>query len=163
MRRPRAEIEEQYLKVRPGPKSHLKTTESRKIKTSGYRPADMRMVFAQTKIMMSDGDWSECRARHLIALHALLHERVYGFLPATSSEDRARAAWLISRVVKDHFGDYAAAVDFVRWTWSREWERKKKRDARGEPTRSPIGLRLQFHGSLIDDYRLARAQRKARA
>lgn len=105
------------------------------------------------------------RPVHLVALWARCHERVYGAAPAELTPD----AWLYAasaagKLVRDEFrGDVSAAVEFLRWTWSREKYREERAKREAVDRVSRIGWRLQFaQRYLLTDYRVSLARRGAR-
>lgn len=116
---------------------------------------------SETRAMMQSGDWEGAGARHLVALYAILHERVYGVEAVElGPQERYTATLRAGLFLKHEFGgDVAEAVQFFRWTWARE---KSREDWRRENRRSGgrIGIRLMFAGQILTDYRLDRARKR---
>jgi hypothetical protein len=111
----------------------------------------------QAQIMYAKGDWTDAQPRHLVALYALLHRKVYGVeAEELAGQVYARAVFAARRLLDGTFrGDFEQALDFMRWAWERERARHRWRKESGrEPTR--IGWSLMFGGSLLSDWRLAR-------
>lgn len=102
--------------------------------------------------------WEGAEPRHLVALYAVLHRKVYGTAPLElDGKIVLGAVSAARRMVEEAFGgSVTEAVEYLRWTWARE----NRRWRRSEGDARRIGWRLQFVSrSLITDYRAARAQR----
>lgn len=114
--------------------------------------------------MAASTDWSSATARHLVALYAFLHEKVYGVAPAElTSRERFFAAGAANRMLATHFdGDQGAMVAFVRWTWMRELKTEAWRRSNNRTEGRRIGWRLQFNGSLVTDYHVEQKRRVQR-
>ncbi len=114
---------------------------------------------AETEAMMAEGDWSQCTARHIVALYDLMHMKVYGIESSMSSGDRHIAALRAGSFAKRELGgDFEKVVDYFRWVWTREMGREKWRRENGrEGARLTIGW--CFGGALFTDYRLALTRR----
>ncbi len=111
--------------------------------------------------MAKSGDWSECAARHLIALYAILHKRIYGIDVEMTSEERYQATLIGGAFVKHHFGgEYEEGAEYMRWLWQREAATEKWRRENRKPDGRRLGYKLVFSTSLLTDYRLAMARRK---
>ena len=107
--------------------------------------------------MMRSGEWAGVGARHLVALYAVMHERVYGVEAIElGPTERYNASMMAAGLVKRAFaGSYVDAVAYMRWAWEREegrldWLRSKNRELGRR-----IGTKLMFGGSLVTDYRVA--------
>ena len=105
--------------------------------------------------MMQTGDWSSAQPRHLVALYAIMHARIYGVEPAElGPRDCYNAATRAAALVKREFaGDCVAAVEYMRWAWDREEGRVIWREKNGR-TPSRISVWLIFGGQLLTDMRL---------
>lgn len=108
---------------------------------------------------MKSGAWAEAGPRTMVALFAVLHERVYGVACADlTSSTRLVASFAAARMLEREFaGDAQAMAMFLRWTWMREKEREAWRRANNRDG-GAISWRLQFNGRLLTDYRLALAR-----
>lgn len=120
------------------------------------RPSPTR-VREEVIAMLGSGDFSKARPMHLVALYEWLHLQVYGVRAAeleVASTWHA-ASFAASRLVEQQFrGDVEAAIEFVRWTWTRERERAKTRKEGQQVFR--VGWRLQFvTGYILTDFRMA--------
>ena len=105
--------------------------------------------------MIRSGDWSRTQPRHLVALYAIMHERIYGVEPAElGPRDCYNAAIRAAALVKREFaGDCVAAVEYMRWAWDREEGRVIWREKNGrEPSR--ISVWLMFSGQMLSDMRV---------
>lgn len=110
--------------------------------------------------MVDEHCWDGARGTHFVALHSMLHRRVYGVDPGYGARERMLAAGAAARALGAEFGDDPAAMaEFVRWSWVREQGREKWRRANGREG-GRLGWRLQFSGSLVADYRIDLARRK---
>jgi hypothetical protein len=110
----------------------------------------------EAKAMMIGGDWTGATPRHFVAAYEYMHERVYGVAPAelNAKERMVSAGCAKTMLDKEFDGDATAMAAFLRWTWQREKGREEWRRANGRDGQR-IGPRLQFHGGLLSDYRLA--------
>ncbi len=115
--------------------------------------------------MICAKDWSAATPRHFVAVYHLLHERVYGFAPSTTTQDRVRGAMLAGMTLKRQFGgDPERMAEFVQWIWDREQWREKMRKAKNEPAGGfRLGVRLQFSAGMVDDYRAAMLRQRVRS
>lgn len=110
-------------------------------------------------------DWESARPGHMVALYAMCHEKIYGFIPNELDKGKEYALAVLSaaRMLKGEFrGESKIMVEFIRWTWRREQSREKWRRERGQGGQR-IGWRLQFNGSMVSDYRVDLARRKGNA
>lgn len=114
--------------------------------------------------MIESGDWSQCGARHLVALYDLMHQKCYGIEPLElGSTERYNAAMMAANLVKRMFdGDYVDAVNYMRHVWTKEISTEKWRRENGREGRR-IGTRLMFGGALVTDYRLSLARKRHRS
>lgn len=112
---------------------------------------------------MHGGQVGPVDVRLLVGLYAHLHEEVYGVAPDDLARDWAPAVAAARRMVEGQFeGQAYRMVGFLRWTWSREKNRERRRVENGSDA-SRIGWRLQFQSlSLLTDYRVAVARRYGR-
>ncbi len=104
------------------------------------------------------------RPKHLVALYARLHARVYGAEPQELADGKSffAASSAAERLVRVEFaGTPDRALDFLRWTWRREADREKwRRQNPGGSGGGRIGWKLQFAGrALVTDYRVEMARR----
>lgn len=111
---------------------------------------------------MKSGEWGDACSRTMVALFAILHERVYGVACADlSPSTRLVASFSAGRMLDREFsGDVAAMAMFLRWTWMREKEREVWRRSNGREG-GTVSWRLQFNGRLLTDYRIALARQHA--
>jgi hypothetical protein len=118
-------------------------------------------TLVETRERMRTAEWEDAGARHLVALYAILHEKIYGVEAAElGPQERYTATLRAGLMLKNEFdGDIEEAVAFFRWAWQREASREKWRR---ENNRSGgrIGIRLMFSGQLLTDYRLDRARKR---
>lgn len=109
--------------------------------------------------MIRTTDWSACAARHIVALYDLMHERTYGVESSMTSAERYRCTLMAGGFVKRHFrGDFEAAIDYLRWVWTREIGREARRRETGADG-GRIGFALMVSTSMLDDWRVANARR----
>lgn len=132
-------------------------------KTKGLRSAgrsDVAQAMGEADAMRRENDWGAARARHFVALYALLHRHVYGVEPGELTGRTWTAACLAaSRLHGREFGgDGAKLVSFMAWAWKRE----KRAAARGGEDRRRLGWRLQFSSTLVTDWRVEMARSKER-
>lgn len=134
----------------------------RKAKKKTFAAAVFGKAIEETKVMIANGDFEGCGARHLVALYSLMHDKVYGVEPVMSSSERHTAVLRMGGFVKHHFGgDFQQAVAFYRWVWTREIGREKwRRENKREGSRLSIGLLMS--GSIITDYRVALSRNRTR-
>ena len=131
-----------------------------KMKPKRARGPSLVKARVEVRAMLADGDFSNARPTHLVALYEWCHEQVYGVRPLEmeQGDNWKMAVFAAARLVKHEFrDDMAATVEFVRWTWRRErWREGKRREtnqAIGSVGR--IGWRLQFvQRHLVTDYRI---------
>jgi hypothetical protein len=133
-----------------------KRERSKTISDSAFEKATLQM-----HSMAKSTDWSAATPRHILALYAWLHEKVYGVAPGElTSRERLIATGAASRMLdRDFDGDQGAMVAYVLWTWKRERATEKWRRENGRVEGRRIGWRLQFNGSLLTDYRIELARR----
>jgi hypothetical protein len=112
--------------------------------------------------MMRSGDWSAAGPAHLVALFAMLFERVYG-VPCGEVAGPARfyAAKMVGGLLRDEFGgDPGAVAAYLRWAWEQEagrerWRREHHRDG------GHLSYRWVLQaGRTLDEYRLSLARRR---
>lgn len=98
-----------------------------------------------------ESDWEGARPTLLAALYVWCHRRVYKVDPALKGREFTAAGMRASHFVRDEFaGDLKAAVDFVRWTWSKEAGKEK----RGRSDDFRVSWRYQFSGKLLVAYKV---------
>lgn len=126
------------------------------------RAINVERVRRELERAISAKELGALRPIHLVALWARCHAQVYGAAPAELTRD----AWLpaksaAEKLVREEFdGDVAAAVEFLRWTWTREKQREDRARRVGEDRVSRIGWRLMFaQRYLLTDYRVDLARR----
>ncbi len=114
--------------------------------------------------MIESSDWSECGARHLVALYDLMHTKCYGVEPSMGSGDRYNATMMAANLVKREFdGDYVKAVQFMRWKWTGEIRQEKWRRENNKLHARRVGVRLMFSPDLVSDYRVFLARSSHRS
>lgn len=126
--------------------------------TSKRRPrkSDLEAAISDAERRAASGEWEQATGRSFVGLYALCHRLVYGVLPEELAEKGALglAAKMATTCLHVSFGDDRAAfVEFIKWTWEREKGREMWALQNGK-TRSRLGVRLQFSGSLITDHRV---------
>lgn len=93
------------------------------------------------------------RGADFVYLYAALHEAVYGAMPTELRRDVGKASALAANLLRNEFaGNVKLMLNFVRWTWSRESEQFRRRQA---DNTFRIGWRYQFGQRLLTDYRIA--------
>jgi hypothetical protein len=124
----------------------------------------LQRAIAEVTEMQESGEWEELETRHLVALYAQLHERVYGAAPVELVADWAPALSAARKLQRDEFGDEPSRMlEWMRWVWKREregekWAASEKRERRR------ISWRLMFmNRQLVTDYRVAAARQQKRA
>ena len=117
---------------------------------------------------LNGSGWAAAEPRHLVALYAYLHGRVYGVEPSELLGDPL--AWLgavsaATKLLREEFdGNAARAVEWVRWVWQREKRGCDRRANVGESSDFRISWRYMFcRRSLLVDYRRVLADAKERA
>lgn len=114
----------------------------------------------ETEGMVASGEWDDCGARHLVALYAILHRKIYGIESEMTSTDRYQATMLAGNFAKRHFGgEHVEVAEYMRWIWNREagrekWRRENSREG------GHLGVRLVFSAGCVTEYRLAMARKK---
>jgi hypothetical protein len=113
--------------------------------------------------MIQTGDWTGASARHLVALYAACHKRVYRVDAAElGPSQRLHATGMAMRMLDREFdGKIVAMVEFIRWTWIREegredWRKKNNIDG------GRVGWKLQFNGAILTDWRRVNVRQVAR-
>jgi len=108
----------------------------------------------------ASNDWENARGVHLVALYAWLHLAVYQVEPAEMNA----VEWASASVVAQKFcvaqfeGDFAACVEFLRWTWKRESSIEARRRNGTVTNDFRITWRYQFSAKLVTDYRIDKAR-----
>lgn len=104
-------------------------------KRRAYDGSKFRARHKEALEMEESGDWERATAQHFVALYAILHERVYGIKPLELNDStRSKAAIMIARSLKDHFGsDPTLMAAFIGDQWNEEratekWRRENKRE-----------------------------------
>jgi hypothetical protein len=129
---------------------------------SGIATDSMRRASDELDRMIANDDFAPCTAIHLVALYLKLHVKVYGIEAIDCGpSDRTAAAGRAAVMIRENFdGSGEAAVEFLRWTWTREKDRENFRRA-NRRSGNRITWRLQFSSSLLIDYRLDLARKKS--
>jgi hypothetical protein len=128
---------------------------------AGFAPAQWSRARRHVEEAMASGDWEGTTCGHLLALYAVLHERVYGVAASELevTKERTIARQAAARMLRAEFADdVAQMVVFMRWCWSRESAYEKRRRASGQVTDFRVGWRYQFNGKLLTDWRRAALQ-----
>lgn len=135
----------------------------RKSKSKTIAASAFNRARVDVQEMIDSGDWTQCGARHLVALYDLMHLKCYGVEALElGAAERYNAAMMAANLVKRQFdGDYVEAVEFMRFVWTKEISTEKWRRENGREGRR-IGIRLMFGGSLVTDYRVALARKRNR-
>lgn len=122
----------------------------------GLSPSQFNAVLQETRELKDLGEWSAFKPRHLVGLYCLLHAHVYGVAAEDARESFLAAQSMARRILAQDFSDNAqAAVEFMRWVWTRESKRYDRRDRDND---FRIGWRLQFGHQYLTDYRVFRAR-----
>lgn len=97
-------------------------------------------------------------ADDLVYVYAWLYYEVCGVLPLSLINEVTPARNAARLMTQNFFeGDFARALDFLKWTWAREkWRRDNDRQMK------VISWRLQFSKYLIEDYQVAHVRRNGR-
>ena len=140
-------------------------TESKAAAKKASRPKGsardaMASAREEAKAMTEGGDWSEAQPRHLVALHSLLHEHVYGVEPLMTAREHGIATSCAAGMLRYDFeGNVAMMVEFIRWCWRREAEREQWRRQNGRDG-GRLDWRRQFTGKgPLTDYRVELARK----
>ncbi len=130
---------------------------SRKRAKRSWKPT-LAKAIDEAKELLSKNGWSYAEPKHLVGLYAVLHEQVYGVAPDELVEAYPGAVSAAARLVRDEFeGKVYRAVEFLRWVWSRERAREKRR-APGEGA-ARLGWRFMFAGrALLTDWKVDQAR-----
>lgn len=151
------------MRKRRDPQRTLFAAETSTTRSSGggVSAQSMKRATEELEKMASANDFLGARPLHLVALYLHLHLKVYG-VEATDcgpGERLAAAGRAASLIAQDFEASGAAAVEFLRWTWSREQGREKWRRENGRGGQR-ITWRLQFSSALVVDYKIDRARKK---
>ena len=120
---------------------------------------------SEAAAMMAGGDWAEAKPRHLVALWAMCHERVYrasgmGELRGMGWRASVKAA---ASMLRDEFGgDAAAMAGFVRWCWLREEGKERWCKDRGFERHARLTWKRQFDAAVLADWRVDQARKGLR-
>jgi hypothetical protein len=105
----------------------------------------------------STGDWDNTGPEHLVALFAIMHERVYGIAPNEIAVSWAAACKYAGAVLQREFaGSMDAAAEYLDWRWSRVRAQEKRRKANGLGTQYRLGWRFLFSPDSLMDWRVTR-------
>lgn len=113
-------------------------------------------VLKEAAEFRAKNDWSKAKPSHFVALYSDCHDKVYGFRPIEleTGKDFALATLAASRLLQTHFkNNREVMLEFIRWTWQREEGRERWR-RQNSTSGQRLGWRLQFHVSLISDFRI---------
>ena len=159
MRRPLVEIEREQAaeQLELTVKEHAK--QQRKQRGRGMNVEQLK---AEAQQMREQQCWATASPKHLVLLHAMLHEHVYGVAPDSGSgKTFTFASSSATKMLREEFAnDPEAMVDYLRWSWQREqdreeWRRKNGRDG------GRLDWRRQFaQRCVLTDYRVDQARRK---
>lgn len=128
-----------------------------KKKPSAMSKQRFEELLVKTNEMKEAQQWEVFEPKHFVALYCLLHHHVYGVMPNEVRQHYAMASRKAGDMLEQEFGgERKRMVDFMRWVWSREINRNKKRDQDND---FRIGWRLQFAPTYVSDYRVARARK----
>lgn len=119
-------------------------------------PALRDRLATEVQNRIRTGDWKGAGPQHLVALYRECHAQVYRVRPLELDDGRefAFASLEAGRMLgRDFGGSVERAIEFVRWTWTREREREEWRIREGK-SGSSIGWRLQFSAKLVTQYRV---------
>ena len=126
-------------------------TRKRNWKVAAERAVEEARICIATSV---ENPWTE--PKHLVGLYVVLHENVYKVLPEELLGDVWPGAVSAAKKLADELGGLETAVEFLRWVWTRERARERKREP-GDSFR--IGWRLQFVSrALVTDWKVDRAR-----
>jgi hypothetical protein len=115
----------------------------------------------ETAKMMQTGEWEGATGRHFSALFTILFHRVYKVDADMTSQDRAWAAGLANKMLREKFSDNAGEMaGFMRWCWQREESREKWRRDNSQ-SGSVMSWRWQFNTKLYTEWRVDMMRHKA--
>ncbi len=160
MRRPITSAEEaqiSFIAFTSAPKRQ-RSAKSAKKKADDKGTRALAKAREEVLAMFAQKNFSSAEVRHVVALHAVLHEKVIG----VDEEDLNGVTFLgacsaAKKLLVDSFeSDLVRLIEFVRWCWSRE----KGREARRVAENNTTGSRLSWRGvfifrSTLTDYRAA--------
>jgi hypothetical protein len=117
--------------------------------------------------MVKSRDWKNATGNHFVELYAWCHEKVYGVEPGEirgtskgATTARKAAIMMASRMLKAEFETPVNMANYLHWAFKREVEREKWRVENGREG-GRITWRLVFAaGSLLTDYRIAKARQR---
>jgi len=110
--------------------------------------------------MLRADNWQPATPDHVMILHCICHERVYGVsTPEESGKDFTIARVQAKRILREEFAeDMSKFIVFIRWFWSREKSREKYRRDTGSPSTFRADWRSVFSRRAVTDYKLSIAR-----
>lgn len=117
----------------------------------------------ETEEMIRSGEWDDATPRHMVALYALMHEKVYGIEAVDlDSQARYKMTMMANTFIKREFSDNVVdAVEFFRWMWGREMGHEKYRRENATDGRR-LTAYLMFSNKLLPDFRLHLVRKQSR-
>lgn len=128
----------------------------RRLRSNGERALDRSREEALA--MFRARDFAKAEARHVVALHAMLHKEILGADEADlDAEVFLGAVSAAKKLCTEAFGgDVAELVEYVRWAWGREKQREARRRANEETNGFRLSWRWLFAArQTLTDYRVA--------
>lgn len=111
---------------------------------------------SEVEAMIRNDNWNAANPTHIVLLHCLCHERVYGVeTPEKTGKEFVIARTHAARILRDQFHENnQAMVEFIQWFWRREQSREKWRRDNNSPSTFRADWRIVFNAKAITDYRL---------
>lgn len=131
---------------------------------SGPKATTIRTQVDRVREIVAEQRWSEMDPAMLVALYAWMHSEVYGVDPSAELAGKAglAARGMARRMLEEQFGgDREAAVDFMRWAWTREKRTEEWRRENGRVDGRRLGWRWQFGAGFVNEYRIALRRQRA--
>lgn len=142
-----------------GPLVEKKARKSPEPKSIG--PRQHARAVSEAQEMMASGDWAGAEPRHLVALYAILHEKVYSVPAETLGKEGTFAGYAARRtLMHDFHDDRAAMVEYVRWSFTNEQRTEKWRRTQGHASTFRLSWRLLFSTRGVTNMRVAQARSK---
>ena len=127
----------------------------RKRKTRTIAASVYGRAVAEVREMFDSGRWEGVSARHLVAVYDVMHAETYGVEAGLSPSDRYAATMMAAGLVRREFGgDFAIALEYMRWAWAKEERDERWRRENGRVDGRRLGHALMFGGRLVPDFRL---------
>jgi hypothetical protein len=101
--------------------------------------------------------WASIKPEHLVALYAIMHEKVYGVVPHELSGEWRAAVSACGKLLRDEFaGVLSVGVEYLQWSFAQEKKAEARRAASGSESTWRLSWRQTFVGrKQVTDYRVA--------